>query len=157
MIGPRFSLANLLGIVAVIALGLTGLSSATTFWTSAAATVTLGLLLAALLGAVLLRGADRAFWLGFALFGGTYLVLVEWDWIGGQLGHDLTAGLSGVADSILRSGVGYFASTVLIPWNRGAHGALRASASFPANHQLGNSRRCQSAGPRQTLAPNVET
>jgi hypothetical protein len=99
--GPRFSLAGLMGIVAVIALGCVGLVSASTFWTSAAATITLGLLLGAVLGAVLLRGADQSFLLGFALFGIIYLVLVDWDWYGGQLGHDLTAGLSDVADSII--------------------------------------------------------
>jgi hypothetical protein len=99
--GPRFSLAGLMGIVAVIALGCVGLVSASTFWTSAAATITLGLLLGAVLGAVLLRGAEQAFLLGFALFGIIYLLLVDWDWFGGQLGHDLTAGLSDVAESII--------------------------------------------------------
>jgi hypothetical protein len=99
--GPRFSLAGLMGIVAVIALGCVGLVSASTFWTSAAATITLGLLLGAVLGAVLLRGAEQAFLLGFALFGVIYLLLVDWDWFGGQLGHDLTAGLSDVAESII--------------------------------------------------------
>ena len=68
-----------MGIVAVIALGCVGLVSASTFWTSAAATITLGLLLGAVLGAVLLRGAEQAFLLGFALFGIIYLAA-------GQLG-----------------------------------------------------------------------
>jgi hypothetical protein len=90
-----------MGIVAVIALGCVGLVSASTFWTSAAATITLGLLLGAVLGAVLLRGAEQAFLLGFALFGIIYLLLVDWDWFGGQLGHDLTAGLSDIAESII--------------------------------------------------------
>jgi hypothetical protein len=97
---PRISLASLLGIIAVIALGLAGMMSASSVWTTAAATVTLALLLTALLGARLLDGIDRAFWAGFALFGWTYLLLVNWDWVGGQFGHDLTAGLSDVADSI---------------------------------------------------------
>ncbi len=101
--GPRLTLASLMGLVAVLALGMTGLFSASTFWTTAAATVTLALLLAAVLGAILLRGAECAFCLGFALFGLVYLVLVEWDWVGGQLGHDLTAGLADLADSIVPS------------------------------------------------------
>src|SRR5262249_35354616 len=83
-----------LGIVAVIAMGLAGMVSASSVWTTMAATVTLALLLIAVLAARLLTGADRAFWMGFALFGWTYLVLVNWDWVGGQFGHDLTAGLS---------------------------------------------------------------
>ncbi len=98
---PRLTLASMMGLVAVSALGMTGLFSASTFWTAAAATVTLFLLLGAVLGAILLRGGEWAFCLGFALFGVIYFVLVEWDWVGGQLGHDLTAGLIDLADSIL--------------------------------------------------------
>jgi hypothetical protein len=101
MSGPRFGLASLLGIVAVLALGFAGLFSATTFWTSAAATITLGVLLTAALGAHLLQDRDRAFCLGFAVFGGAYLMLVHWDWVGGPFGHDLTAGIADVAESIL--------------------------------------------------------
>jgi hypothetical protein len=99
--GPRLSLAGLMGIVAVIALGCVGLVSASSFWTSAAATITLGLLLGAVLGAVLLRGAEEAFLLGFALFGIIYLLLVDWGWFGGQLGLDLTVGLSDAAEFII--------------------------------------------------------
>ncbi len=98
---PQLSLASLMGLIAVIALGITGVISASSFWTSAAATATLGLLLAAVLGAFLLRDAEHAFCLGFALFGVVYLVLVDWDWVGGPLGHDLTAGLRDAADQIL--------------------------------------------------------
>src|SRR4051794_22126265 len=101
MTGPRIGLASMLGIVAVIAFGLAGLVSATTFWTSAAATVTLGVLLSAVLGAVLLEDGERIFCLGFAVSGGVYLVLVDWDWIGGPFGHALPAGLSDVAEWIL--------------------------------------------------------
>jgi hypothetical protein len=101
--GPRFSLAGLMGIVAVIALGCVGLLSASTFWTSAAATITLALFLGAVLGVILLRGAEQSFLLGFALFGIVYLVLVDWDWFGGQLGHDLTVGLVDVAESVIPS------------------------------------------------------
>jgi hypothetical protein len=99
---PRFriSIASLLGIVAVIAIGLAGMLSASSVWTTAAATVTLALLLTALLASVLLDGTDRAFWAGFALFGWSYLLLVNWDWVGGQFGHDLTSGLSDIAEAI---------------------------------------------------------
>jgi hypothetical protein len=90
-----------MGLVAVLGLGMTGLFSASTIWTTAAATVTLALLLGAVLGAILLRGAESAFCLGFALFGVVYLVLVQWDWVGGQLGHDLTAGLVDLAESTI--------------------------------------------------------
>jgi hypothetical protein len=96
----RISLAGSLGIVAVIAMGLAGMRSASSLWTTAAATVTLAMLLSAAIAARLLDGLDRAFWAGFALFGWSYLLLVNWDWVGGQFGHDLTAGLSDVAEAI---------------------------------------------------------
>src|SRR5947209_13045240 len=95
----RISLAGSLGIVAVIAMGMAGMRSASSLWTTAAATITLGLLLSALIAARLLEGPDRAFWAGFALFGWSYLVLVNWDWVGGQFGHDLTGGLSDAAEA----------------------------------------------------------
>ncbi len=98
---PRFriSLASLLGIIAVIAMGLAGMVSASSLWTTAASTVTLAMLLGPSSPPGCSR-VDRAFWAGFALFGWTYLVLVNWDWIGGQFGHDLTAGLSDLAESM---------------------------------------------------------
>jgi hypothetical protein len=98
----RISLAALMAIIAVIALGLAGMTSASSFWTASAATVTLGLLLAAPLSAWLSDGSDRAASAGFALFGWAYLLLVNWDWVGGQFGHDLTAGLNEVAEAIFR-------------------------------------------------------
>jgi hypothetical protein len=104
-----------MGIVAVIALGLAGIKSASSFWTTAAATVTLALLLGALLAAWLLAGADRAFWAGFALFGWTYLLLVNWDWVGGQFGHDLTAGLSDLAESMFAEPVPIVPATPVAP------------------------------------------
>jgi hypothetical protein len=97
----RISIAGLLGIVAVMAIWLAGMRSASSLWTTSAATVTLTLLLTALLAAFLLSGTDRAFWAGFAVFGWSYLLLVNWDWIGGQFGHDLTSALSEIADAML--------------------------------------------------------
>jgi hypothetical protein len=100
MPGLRISIAGLLGIVAVLAIWLAGMRSASSLWTTTAATVTLALLLTALLAAVLFDGTDRTFWAGFALFAWSYLLLVNWDWVGGPFGHDLTAGLSDLADTI---------------------------------------------------------
>jgi hypothetical protein len=97
---PRISLAGMLGVVAVIAIGLASLVSATVFWTSAASTVTLAVLLGALVGTMLLRGPERAYAVGFATFGWAYLLLVNWSWIGAQFGHDLTGGLGDLAESL---------------------------------------------------------
>ncbi len=101
MTGPRLTLAGASGVVAVLAIGLAGLRSASRLWTSAAAAVTLGLLLGALLGVRLLKGKEQAACLGFALFGIVYLILVDWDWVGAQFGQDLTAGLGDLAESVV--------------------------------------------------------
>jgi hypothetical protein len=100
MRGPRLTIASMLVVVAVLAMSMAALFSSTGFWISLAATLTLGTLLAAILGAILLRGGDRAFCLGFSLFAAVYLILVDWDWIGGQFGHDLTLGLGDLAERI---------------------------------------------------------
>lgn len=149
---PQLSLASLMGLIAVIALGITGVISASSFWTSAAATATLGLLLAAVLGAFLLRDAEHAFCLGFALFGVVYLVLVDWDWVGGPLGHDLTAGLRDAADQILptpaiassasASGVPFRSPSKAWPPGRSAWATLSRSAGWhwqSASHGLAHS------------------
>ena len=94
------TIASMLLIVAMLAVGMAALFSAAEVWISVAATLTLGILLAAILGTILLRGPERAFCLGFGLFAVTYLILVDWDWIGGQLGHDLTLGLSVLAERV---------------------------------------------------------
>jgi hypothetical protein len=96
----RISVAGLLGLVAVIAIGIASLRFATVAWTTAATTVTVGVLLAAVLGVIYLRGAARAFCVGFALFGWVYLILVDWSWIGAQVGHDLTGGLGDLAEVV---------------------------------------------------------
>jgi hypothetical protein len=78
--------------------------STSRLWPMVAATVTLAVLLVALLASWLFSGIERAFWVGFALFGWSYLILVNWDWVGGQFGHDLTAGISDAAEWIMPEG-----------------------------------------------------
>jgi hypothetical protein len=97
----RLTIGSLLGLVAVSGLWLASLRFATVWWTTAASTVTLALLLSAVLGAFLLRGPDRAFLAGFALFGWVSLPHVNWDWVGAQFGRDLTGGLSDLAEQVL--------------------------------------------------------
>jgi hypothetical protein len=99
----RITILGMVGLVAMLGFWLASLMAATPWWTSAASTVTLAILLSSLLAAYHFRGLDRAYWSGFALFGITYLILVNWDWIGGQFGHDLTGGLSEFAETVLSS------------------------------------------------------
>jgi hypothetical protein len=115
----RLTIGSLLGLVAVSGLWLASLRFATVWWTTAASTVTLALLLSAVLGAFLLRGGDRAFLAGFALFGWVYLLFVNWDWIGAQFGHDLTGGLSDLAEVVIPP----VSQRTLIPAANGSRGA----------------------------------
>jgi hypothetical protein len=97
----RLSMAGMLWFVAVTAIGLASIRSTSGVWTTVAATLTLAALLKAVLAAALLRGNDRAFWLGFAVFGWVYLILVDWDWVGGPFGHELTGALADWAEAVI--------------------------------------------------------
>jgi hypothetical protein len=70
----RISIAGMLGFVAVFAIGFAALVNATAVWVGVAFTLTIGVLLASVLAAIL-RGWRRGGWLGFALFGWGYLLL----------------------------------------------------------------------------------
>jgi drug/metabolite transporter (DMT)-like permease len=74
----QFSIKALLGSVVFVALACTALLNASEWWASAACTVTLAVLLIAVLASVFRRGPRRAFWLGFAIFGWTYVLLTFW-------------------------------------------------------------------------------
>lgn len=72
---PRASLAGLMGVVVAVALGLAALRNPTTGWFGITSLVTGGVLMLAVVGAVCRRGASRAWWFGFALFGWGYLAV----------------------------------------------------------------------------------
>src|SRR5438128_404667 len=71
----RFTIRTLMAFVVVLAVGLAGLRSATELWAGCLLLVTLGVLLAAVLGAIYTAGRSRAGWVGFSLFGLAYLAL----------------------------------------------------------------------------------
>jgi WD40 repeat protein len=71
----RFTIASLLVVVLFVAVGFAGLREANDLWDSGLFTLTLGVLLVSILLAILRTEFKRAFWLGFALFGSTYLTL----------------------------------------------------------------------------------
>jgi AcrB/AcrD/AcrF family len=72
---PRFNIASLLGAISFAAVGFAALREANDQWDCGLFSLTLGLLLNAVLLAVHRTEARRAFWIGFALFGWGYLSL----------------------------------------------------------------------------------
>ena len=71
----RFSIANLLFVVLVLAIGFAALRESSDIWDSGIFTLTLSALLISILLAIHRTESRRAFWLGFAVFGWIYLGL----------------------------------------------------------------------------------
>jgi hypothetical protein len=71
----RFNIASLLGDILVIGVGFAALRESSDLWVSSLFTLTLAALLISILLAIHRTEKRRAFWLGFALFGSTYLGL----------------------------------------------------------------------------------
>jgi hypothetical protein len=71
----RFTIAGLIGVITFLGIGLAALREASELWDSGLFTLTLGVLLVAVLLAVHRREDRRAFWAGFALFGWGYMAL----------------------------------------------------------------------------------
>ena len=92
MRGPRLTIASMLGIVALARPGHGGTLLGRQFLDLCGGDVDAGNTALRGSGGDPPRGGERAFCLGFSLFAAVYLVLVDWDWIGGQFGHDLTIG-----------------------------------------------------------------
>lgn len=74
----RFSLRQLLGFVAFVAVGCGGLMRPSVGLASLIFTATLVVLLVAILGAVGRKGTARVFWIGFAIAGSGYLWMAHW-------------------------------------------------------------------------------
>lgn len=71
----RFSLAQLMAIVLYLGLGFAALRNADGLWASATFTLSIVAISTALLGALIRRGRARPAWIGFAVFGWTYLLI----------------------------------------------------------------------------------
>src|SRR5215471_9263544 len=71
----RFTIAALLGIIALVGLGLAALRDPSRLWGSIVFSVALSLFSIAVGGVLYRRGRRRAFWVGFALGGWLYLAL----------------------------------------------------------------------------------
>lgn len=71
----RFSIASLLGVVLFIAVALAALRASTDIWDSGMLGLDLLILLTAVLLSVHRTDRERAYWLGFSLFGWVYLLV----------------------------------------------------------------------------------
>jgi hypothetical protein len=75
MVGPRLSIASMMLVVLAVGLGLAALRNPSPLRASAAFTVTMGLVLAAILGSRVAREPLRSDCLGFSWFAGVYFVI----------------------------------------------------------------------------------
>ncbi len=85
----RPTIAGLMAGVLFCGVGIAALRGASPLWDSAVLSLTLAVLGLAILGALFLRGESRAFWGGFAIFGGGYLALTSGPWFAENVGPRL--------------------------------------------------------------------
>jgi hypothetical protein len=76
----RFSIAGLMASVLFLAIGFAALRAASLVWASAVFTLAVVLFAAAILATATCRGPSRIAWMGFAVFGWTYLLATFWLW-----------------------------------------------------------------------------
>ncbi len=139
----RFTIAGLMGAVLAAAIGLAALRTASETWAGVMLLLTCGVLALAVVGVVCRGESERAWWLGFALFGWGYLALAFWcgnrarsprlptlmwlDAVGTKLGlppHDGGMG-AGVLSGLRSIGI------------RGIHGSVGAFGGFGGNAGAG--------------------
>ncbi len=77
----RFSIAGLMSVVVIASLTLAALRSGSSWWASATYLATRGVLALGLVGVFCGRADERAWWLGFTLFGWSYRIWVFGTWV----------------------------------------------------------------------------
>jgi hypothetical protein len=85
----RITIGRLMAGMALGSFGLACLMYASSPWARCTLSLALGILTLAILGAILRRGERRAYWIGFALCGWTYLILVDGPWFSTSISHRL--------------------------------------------------------------------
>jgi hypothetical protein len=132
----RFSIAGLMGIVLVAAVGLTALKSASRIWAGAMLLLTCGILTLGVVGAIYRQGTRRGWWLGFSLFGWGYTALWGFWSVGGWPDLPTTTLLEILRpwlNSPARADGGLFGGR---PWGMGFGGGLEAVYYQQAGHCL---------------------
>ena len=83
----RFSIAQLMAIIFYLGFAFAALTNADYLWASATYTLAIVMISTALIGGLSRRGRARTIWLGFAVFGWSYLIITHFpDWPIGGLG-----------------------------------------------------------------------
>jgi hypothetical protein len=82
----RISIRTSMAVVVFAAVGLAALRNASELWAGVMVLIALSAVGGAVLGAINLRGIERAWWQGFALFSGIYLVFTLVPSLSSQLG-----------------------------------------------------------------------
>jgi len=88
---PRITIAHIILVVLVIALGLAAIRSGSAAWAGAMFSITFFAMICSLLGVALGRGIRRIYWTGFAALGWSYLLLIYVPWLDGKIGRFLLA------------------------------------------------------------------
>lgn len=130
----RFTIAGLLGVILVLGIGFAGLRESSDPCESGLFTLTIGVLLISILAAIHRLGSKRAFWIGFALFGWTYLGLALVPSIESRL--ITTKGLASLAsrvagDSVVQGIFGWNSSSNKPPENNIAFDVANSSQPAP--------------------------
>src|SRR4051812_22925013 len=88
---PRVTIAQLILVVFVAAIGLAAIRSGSPAWSGALFSITFFAMICSLLGIALGRGTRRVFWSGFASLGWSYLFLIYVPWLFENIGQYLLA------------------------------------------------------------------
>ena len=88
---PRVTIAQLILVVVVVAIGLAAIRSGSPAWSGAMLSITFFAMICSLLGIALGRGTRRVYWSGFATLGWSYLLLVYVPWLHENIGQYLLA------------------------------------------------------------------
>ncbi|MGO9471476.1 MAG: hypothetical protein ACLQIB_58570 [Isosphaeraceae bacterium] len=88
---PRITIAHIILVVLVIAIGLAAIRSGSAAWAGAMFSITFFAMISSLLGAALGRGMRRIYWSGFGVLGWSYLLLIYVPWLDRMVGRFLLA------------------------------------------------------------------
>jgi hypothetical protein len=88
---PKVTIAQLILVVVVVAIGLAAIRSGSPAWSGAMLSITLFAMICSLLGIALGRGTRRAFCSGFATLGWSYFLLIYVPWLQENVGQFLLA------------------------------------------------------------------